>query len=497
MRAMRGQLQTWRRPLLKGWGAGNVIFLNLVGIEVDMKTMRRFRKAILVLFITATAVSGECTADEVQDFVITPSAPPTPALKYKLLFDSTQRQPGNAAVYYEQAMEFSDEKLYDQVEKATDELQRGDERDFMSIMGSVLPRDGMMDKIECGAMCTECDWQPEIRQRGFAALLPYLNHAREIANFLSATSEYQTRGGAIDQSVATLRMGYELARGVNRDPVIVSGLVGVGISRLMNQALCDLMRRPEAPNLYWALATFPSVHPFLANDGTEEQTFLAGQFHKLADYSPDDLSGDDWQAILDGAAEFATREHNPNAPPRQLDLSSQARSVDLPDAQKYYADTRQLPPDQAEHADWTKVLGIYYYEQYQAALQDNAKYLNLPYPQILAGLDRAWANALELKKEHPANPFLYLLPNLTKAALTDALADRELAALTDVEAIRSYAAANGNQLPARLQDINDTPPLDNPLTTKPFDYRVDGGTATISDDHAPDHRLKYTVRIQQ
>jgi hypothetical protein len=462
-----------------------------------MKALQRLKTAILVLFITATPFTGVCAADEVQEFVITPSAPPTPALKFKLLFDNTQRQPGNAAVYYEQAMIFNDDKLSEQVEKATDELQRGNERGFKAIMKPLLPRDGMMDKIECGAMCTECDWQPEIRQRGFAALLPYLNDARAIANFLFADAEYQMRTGETEKSIATLRMGYEIARGVNRDPIIVSGLVGLSITRLMNQALADLMRRPDAPNLHWALATFPSVHPFLINDGTEAQTFLAGQFHKLADYSPDDLSGDDWQAILDGAAAFANQEPSQKGAKTHFDFSSQARSTDLPDAQKYYADTRQLPPDQAEHADWTKVLGIYYYEQYQAALQDTAKYLNLSYAQALAGTDRAWANAQELEKQHPANPFLYLLPKLTKIVLNYALADREVAALTDVEAIRSYAAANGNQLPAHLQDITDTPPLDNPLTGKQFDYRVDGVTATISDDRAPDHKLRYTVRILQ
>jgi hypothetical protein len=89
------------------------------------------------------------------------------------------------------------------------------------------------------------------------------------------------------------------------------------------------------------------------------------------------------------------------------------------------------------------------------------------------------------------------VPSFRKFVLTYAIADREVAAMADVEAIRSYAAANNGQLPAHLEDILETPALEDPVTAKPFDYRVDGGVATLSDGVTGGHALKYTIRVQQ
>ena len=62
-----------------------------------------------------------------------------------------------------------------------------------------------------------------------------------------------------------------------------------------------------------------------------------------------------------------------------------------------------------------------------------------------------------------------------------ARADRQLAALTAVEALRAYAAANGGKLPEQLDDVVETPVPANPMTGKPFTYAVSNGVATISD----------------
>jgi hypothetical protein len=68
--------------------------------------------------------------------------------------------------------------------------------------------------------------------------------------------------------------------------------------------------------------------------------------------------------------------------------------------------------------------------------------------------------------------------------------------LTTVEAIRSYAAANNGELPAQLSDITETPVPLNPATGEPFEYRVDNGTATLSDSKS-EGWLTYTIRIRK
>jgi hypothetical protein len=60
-----------------------------------------------------------------------------------------------------------------------------------------------------------------------------------------------------------------------------------------------------------------------------------------------------------------------------------------------------------------------------------------------------------------------------------------------------YAATKGGKLPEHLADIIDTPALDNPRSGKPFDYRVDGDTAKLSDPEPAENPLTYTIRIRQ
>jgi hypothetical protein len=457
-----------------------------------MTKMRSLRFLVVAAITLCLARKGP--ADETESFTLTAEAPSAPALKYELLFEAKDREPGNAAVFYMQAMLFGNPDLYNkEMAKAEDAEQRNEDVEFKKVMNSVQSP-VTMQKLEAGGMCEGCDWQPEVRQRGFHALLPYLNNARSLGRLVEMTAAYQMRTGATEKAVPTLRLGYELGRNVARDPVMVSGLVGVGITRLMNQRLMELMSRADSPNLYWALATLPSGRESMVSAMEGEQIGVLGEFHMLSSSTVHDLSGDDWQTILEGVAKVVKSDFGGKARP---EFSRDNSGADLTAAQKYYADTREVAPDQAAKEDWTKVLGIYYYEQYQAAVDESLKYSRLPYAVALAGLERADAKLSELKRQHPANPFLGLVPSFRKFVLTYAIADREVAAMADVEAIRSYAAANNGQVPAHLEDILETPALEDPVTAKPFDYRVDGGVATLSDGVAGGHALKYTIRVQQ
>ena len=89
-----------------------------------------------------------------------------------------------------------------------------------------------------------------------------------------------------------------------------------------------------------------------------------------------------------------------------------------------------------------------------------------------------------------------MLPTINRAVWIFARADRQLAAMTAVEAIRSYAAANDGNLPAKLEDITATPVPDNPTTGLPFDYGVNGDTATLSDSQSQ-QTLSYTIKIRK
>jgi len=51
-------------------------------------------------------------------------------------------------------------------------------------------------------------------------------------------------------------------------------------------------------------------------------------------------------------------------------------------------------------------------------------------------------------------------------------------------------------LPKRLEDVTETPVPENPATGRPFEYRVENGTATLSDSQS-EEALTYTVKIRK
>ena len=120
----------------------------------------------------------------------------------------------------------------------------------------------------------------------------------------------------------------------------------------------------------------------------------------------------------------------------------------------------------------------------------------MPYPLLLAKTTQFADSLKKLQTDEPGNLFLNAVPTFHKAAWTLARTDRQLAAMTAVEAIRSYAAANGGKLPARMEDISDTPVPDNPVTGLPFDYGVDNDVATLSDSQSQES-LNYTIKIRK
>jgi len=90
-----------------------------------------------------------------------------------------------------------------------------------------------------------------------------------------------------------------------------------------------------------------------------------------------------------------------------------------------------------------------------------------------------------------------MLPAISAASRAVLRIDQRIAMLRAVEALRFYAAKHEGRLPAALDQITEVPvPLD-PVTGRPFQYRLDGDTATLASAEQgiiiPDTRFEITV----
>jgi len=468
--------------------------------------MKRSMLLIAMLGVCAAAGAQTTRPADVRTFELTPAAPPTPALKYQLLFDDIgERRPGNAALLYLDAILLMGPDTKDKALKALDAYEAKDMRTFESLADSLqLPN--VFDELDLAGRRETCDWQPPYREKGAYTLLPHLQHMiHGLARVVKVRALRQIERGQADDALTTLRLGYELGKNTGPEGVLISGLVSVGITSQMNDALARLMSRPECPNLYWALAEFPSAHGILRRSMDGERQWWAAAWPSFpgANKGQDlpimakvgaPLSPDQWRSMFDYVWGLVSAGEGEKTPPR-VDPVKEASPETLRQAREEYARVHHVAAGDAAKVDPIIILGEFYFRQYEIVFDETYKLRGLPYPELFKLADDAAARAQKRSREQRGNPFLQVILNLHKPAASFALADRQLAALTAVEAIRSYAAANAGKLPAKLQDVTETPVPENPMTARPFDYRVENGAATLSDPD-PDAPLAYTIRIR-
>lgn len=464
---------------------------------------------ILASLAWAAVVSAQAHKGEVRSFELNPVAPPIPALKYKLLTDPLDRRPGDGVVFYMRAALLDSTELNDQVDKAMDARDVEDDEQFKSLASEVfdVSNNSIAPLLKMGGEREGCDWNPGIDEQGVFALLPELNNLREVANLLGVRASYQMRQGHIDDALATLRTNFEFGQKIGQSPVLVSALVAEGIHAIANDRLAELMTRPDSPNLYWALASLP--RPLLPIRRSIEggSVELPAMIPELAKARSQELSPQQWRDIMNRLVQIHNQlphEGNNvnNKLPDEPSFDEQmkdggAGAKVLPAARQHYAQTRKLPPAKVADQDPAKIVAIYYYDQYREISDDICKTLEMPYPQMIASLDTADKKLKQMKQETPGNPLLEHVPPAAKAVMAFVRVDRTIAALTAVEAIRSYAAAHDGKLPTRLQDLTDTPVPLNPRSGQAFEYRVEKDSATLSDPQLVSYPLSYTISIRK
>jgi hypothetical protein len=459
-----------------------------------MKRARLLPTLLLSLAAAAARAQSTAPAADVRTFELTPTPPPVPALKYELLYDALDdRRPGNAAILYFESILIMGPDVSAKSAKALDAHRSGDTTTFNSLAAE-LDNPALFRQLDLAARTEGCDWQPPIRELGVQTLLP---HLEPITHPLTRTIKVRALRQLADDrpadALATLRLGYAMAEHVGTEPVLISALVSLAVTSQLNDALPLLMNRPDAPNLYWALRDHPSRRHLFRQAFHGERAYIVPSTPNLARaLAGETLTAEESRALL--AAIEAVRQ--PVGTPARPDYVKEAGPGTLDRARQFYADARRLSPGEVAKLDPIVPLTAFYVHHANVRNDDLFKLRNLPYPLLLAKAAELHARAVAVQAEQPTNPFLPPL-NLRDVVLRFARVDRQIAALTAVEALRSHAAAHDGRLPQKLSDVTDTPVPNNPVTDEPFAYRLaDDNTATLSDTTSAPH-LTYTVRIRK
>lgn len=435
-----------------------------------------------------------------------PTAEPFPSLKYQFIPSMLDQTPGNAALFYMKAAMLLGQgeqhhKNMDQVSQWLDKPLAELPRDAVRKM--LESYQGPLHEVELGAKRETCDWELPVREGDpFSITLEEIQRARQLGQLLALRARLQIAEGRIDEAISTLRTACSLARHVGQQPTLVSGLVAMAIIHgPVVRQLETLIETPAAPNLYWALTSLPAPTLDFRPAVQFEINGVELTFPDLQNVENSSRSEAEWKTLYEGiirkikaltdAAEDKANLDRINDPAWQAKADPLARD---------YLAKHGFAKDKVAEMYRPQALIVATTIHYRQGRDAIFRWFYVPYWQAQAGLKAAERELLDDKLEFDLLPLRSMIPAMAKVSFSVARLDRRIAALRIVEALRLHAAANGGKLPAHLNDVTLVAiPLD-PVLGRPFDYQVDGDTATISaappsDMSAEFGGLKYVLKL--
>jgi hypothetical protein len=303
-----------------------------------------------------------------------------------------------------------------------------------------------------------------------------------------------------------------MGRHVSQGPFLIQSLVGVAFSAILARPMEDLIQAPGMPSLYWALANRPRPFIDLSPALEGERFLLEREFPQLRELDGVPWSvekarrfADELQTKLFRYAGMSPADPSGTGSPGLNDWSHRLGLAALV-AQAYPEAKRALiaqgrPPAQVEAMPTLQVAALYTYQSYQAFRDDVFKWAGFTYYQAFEQTESAWQRChADMQRRPFLKLFTMLMGAIRPAYLAVARVDRQLDAIQCIEAIRIYASAH-QRFPTRLEEIAEAPVPIDPLTGRPFEYRLDGETATLSAPyppgapHHPLYRIHYELKL--
>ncbi len=414
---------------------------------------------------------------------LSPAAAPRPALAYRLLPLEPDRNPGDAApIYLRLVWEMKDEALAgivkgsEWLEKPLDEFPKAEARQLVDQWS------GRLALLDIAALRAECDWAypwAEQRENAVEILLPDAQGLRTWANLLAIKARLEIVEGQTDAAVRTIRTGLAMARHLGQGPFLINQLVAAAVAQLMLNRVDELISRPDAPNLYWALTALPTHFIDFRNALELEQRIGEWMLPELADLDRERTPAE-WDALLARLFE-RMRKVERKLNQFQPDSKSQLDGLDLEgfrDALRAEASDEAAIPASLPESQRLVLLVSY---RYRTARDTVFRWAYLPYDQSRTRGEAEAKAVLEPLKTGPLSMLAELLPAVQGARAAEARLMRRIGTLRILEALRLTAAETG-RFPESLDGLVVPIPTD-PMTGQPYTLKREGQVLLLS---APD-----------
>jgi hypothetical protein len=431
------------------------------------------------------------------ELTLTPRAEPRPALKHSLWPRYRERTPGDSTPYYYRALMMQAALPADVMKEYIDKSENWvandlDDNTKQEMRAWVKSHTSILYELKLATYRERTDLDLRLKDlQGLDSimfLLPDAQRSRELARMLQIKARLEIEDGAYDDAIETLRMGYRLGEFVGKTPTLINDLVGVAIDALMTHELTRMIAQPDAPNMYWAIATLPRPLIDLRESLGYESGLPVQIFPFLADAETAERTPEEWRRVM-MRAYLKLHELSGDYAGKPGPMSEVAAAALMmkgyPHAKRYLID-RGMPREKVEAMPVGQVLAIYADVTQRYVYDEMFKWTFLPPHQAL---DR-WKETIgRLRDEGQLGPDSInkevlpfgdmLMPAIEAAWYAPIRLERQLAILRTIEAIRMHAAANGGELPASLDEVSVAVVPADPLFQQPFKYSVEGDSAVL------------------
>jgi hypothetical protein len=429
----------------------------------------------LIAFALAVLPSDSDSGETVVRLSVRPMRAPRPALKYQLLPEMRELNPGNPAHDYLRC--FSEQRNFFFSKEAIAERAR-----YLSMPLGELPAEKLRDygrsalqRADWAARLDSLDWQllRQVQTEGMDVLLPQLGRLQVLAEALRVRFRAEVAGRHFDDAIRTAKTMFALAHHLGEYPAEAANLVGLSAAHLSLDTLEEMVQQPECPNLYWALTDLPCPLVDFRKGLQGDRTLAAADLRLLRDdasMTEDEL--EKFVSYVSGKLGFARAQAGQTLRNLRSRLAALAKDTDkvraagerLVEAGCAADTVRRFPPLQVILLDEKR--------EYEVRRDEGMKLLALAPWQIdaLAGSDELACCS--------DGVFAELLPNILSARRAQGRLEQRIGLLRHVEALRLYAADHEGRLPAKLPDLAVPLPPD-PFTGKAFAYKVEAGTAHL------------------
>ena len=402
---------------------------------------------------------------------VSPAASPKPALRYLLLPELLEMNPGNPIQNYlkcfmEQQKFFFDKEAFERCEK------------LMTIPLKELPTQELRDyggyalkQADWAARLDTPDWEILLKMKteGVSLLIPDVQQLRPLANALKLRFRAEVAMGRFDDALRTAKTIFAMSRHLALHPTYVGNLVGIAIAFVAIGPLEEMLEQPGCPNLYWALTNLPV--PLVPIDkGTEgERVGILSEFRDLDESAP--MSAEQLKTFITHMVKLLEEPGKPMKLQEWLD--TQAKQKGTVSAAIRRLVKHGLPEERLLRFPADQVLLLDEKREYEVRRDELMKLMNLPIWQVqLLDTD------VEKATKPPAIFAEILVAGVYAVRKSQARLDQRIALLRHIEALRLHAAQHDGALPATLSEIG-VPLPDDPYTGKPFRYEYMGTTAHL------------------